>query len=344
MKFIIKQTDLKEALNKLVRITSKQISVYKNIKIEKLSNDRLLLSSTNGILSMQIKLPAIDIEGEPIAIDARRFNDVVNHLEGNITFNDGVISANKSRVKLEISTAEFEISIEKTSECKQYEIPEKFLNCLKSKIFATRKELGVLAGISLKDNEICATNSVVLALQTTDVNFDNQVIISTDFARELSDCINEDFTFSIDKNRVIAQTDSITIISNIIDGQYPKYNALIPQNYEKSFAVDKTILLKSLELMLLLKGTESVACRFNVANNQLVLETRSNNNEGSTIIDIDYSGEATVFAFNIEQLISVLNNIESDVITIKFADDMRPVLLTDDNFNTILIMPMKVMK
>ena len=64
MKFIVKQADLKEALNKLVRITSKQIPVYKNIRVEKLSNDRLLLSSTNGILSMQIKLPAIDIEGE----------------------------------------------------------------------------------------------------------------------------------------------------------------------------------------------------------------------------------------------------------------------------------------
>ena len=342
MKFIVKQADLKEALNKLVRITSKQIPVYKNIRVEKLSNDRLLLSSTNGILSMQIKLPAIDIEGEAIAIDARRFNDVVNRLEGNITFNDGVISANKSRVKLEISTAEFEISTDKTDEYKKYEMPVDFLNSLKSKIFATRKEGGVLAGISIKEDEVCATNSVVLALQKTKVSIDSKVIISTEFARELSDCIDEEFTLIINKNRIFAETNNITIISNIIDGQFPNYNALIPQNYTKSFCVDKSLLLKSLELMLLLKGTESIACRFKVSNNQLTLETRSNNNEGSTLIDVDYTGEETEFAFNTEQIISVLNNIESDVITIKFEDYTRPVLLTDDNSNTILIMPMRV--
>lgn len=342
MKFIVKQADLKEALNKLVRITSKQIPVYKNVKIEKLSNDRLLLSATNGILSMQIKLPAIDIEGEAIAIDARRFNDVVNRLEGNITFNDGVISANKSRVKLEISTAEFEISTDKTDEYKKYEMPVDFLNSLKSKIFATRKEGGVLAGISIKGNEICATNSTILALQTTDINIENQVVISSDFARELSDCIDEGFTLSICPSKVMAQTDNIILIGSVITGTYPNYAQLMPKGYEKSFMIDKSILLKSLELMLLLKGTESVACRFKVAQGQLTLETRSNNNEGSTVIDIDYNNEPMEFALNTEQIIAVLNNIESDVITFKFDTDIKPVVITDDNSNTILIMPLRV--
>lgn len=341
MKFTIRQKELKEALNKLVRITSKQIPVYKNIRVEKLSNDRLLLSSTNGILSMQIKLPAIDIDGEPITIDARRFNDIVNRLEGNITFNDGVMTANKSKVKLEISAAEFEISFSKTQDYKDYEVSADVLNGLKSKIYATNKE-GVLSGISLKGNEICATNSTVLALQTTDINIENQVVISSDFARELSDCIDEDFTLSICPSKVMAQTDNIILVSSVITGTYPNYTQLMPKGYEKSFMIDKSILLKSLELMLLLKGTESVACRFKVAQGQMILETRSNNNEGSTVIDIDYNNEPMEFALNTEQIIAVLNNIESDVITFKFDTDMKPVVITDDNSNTILIMPMRV--
>ena len=101
MKFSILQEDLVTELTNLTRNTDSKFEVYSNIYIIKQDKNTIKLQATNGAISMEYKLPAKDVEGEEICINAHKFCDVISRLSGNITFDDGIIKCGKSKIKLD---------------------------------------------------------------------------------------------------------------------------------------------------------------------------------------------------------------------------------------------------
>ena len=103
MKFNIQQTELNTALQHLVRNTDNKF--FADIKMTTIGS-KLILQATNGEVSMEYILQADTTDTDTILINARKFTDIVSRLSGDITFDDGVIKAGKSKLKIDLKRDE----------------------------------------------------------------------------------------------------------------------------------------------------------------------------------------------------------------------------------------------
>ena len=116
--------------------------------------------------------------------------------------------------------------------------------------------------------------------------------------------------------------------SVLIDGQYPNYQRVIPEEQRYSFEVDKKDLLSALKSASLFVEQKSNRVYFDLTQNQLTI--RSQGSEvGDANVDIpcEYDGENVEMAFNyliVEQPMKVIN---TDKIRFEFSEYMKAVTI-----------------
>ena len=340
MKFTVKQEDLNKALQNLVRNTTEKHYYYKSVKIEQHSNDRLKLTATNGIVTMVCKVPAIGVEGESVLVNAKKINDIVARLSGNITFNDGVLKSGKSKIKLDIESADNFISVEGV-ECELNQINAmEFKNALKGRLFACDTVAQtVIGGICIDKDSIVSTNGNMLALYTlnTQLPFDTDIVINNKLALEIVKCFEGNkIKVGFDKRQIVLADDNVTIYSRLIDGQFPPYKKLIPTP-KYTVQLDKSLVVSNLELLNITTDELHKYCTFVIDDNKLSLVTFN----GETELEIEYNEEPMKISFNISYLLDVLKNIDSEVVDFGFTAPLSPCLISAGQ-EVSLIMPMQV--
>ena len=339
MNFTVKQEDLNKALQNLVRNTTEKHYYYKNVKIEQHSNDRLKLTATNGIVTMVCKIPALNVVGEPILVNARKLNDIVARLSGDITFDNGVLKSGKSKIKLETENPNNFISID-CVDCELKTINAiEFKTALKGRLFACDTVAQtVIGGICIDKDSIVSTNGNMLALYELDeqLPFDT-IVINNKLALEIVKCFEgETIKIGLNNRYVCLTDDNITIYSLLLDGKYPQYKRLIPK-VEHSVKLDKALIISKLELLNITTDEMNKYCTFVFDNNRLGLVTKN----GESELEIEYDEEPMKISFNISYLLNVLKNIDSEVIDFGFTALLSPCLVQAGQ-ETSLIMPMQV--
>lgn len=140
---------------------------------------------------------------------------------------------------------------------------------------------------------------------------------------------NIDVSINIDQNQILFNFGDTHLISRLIEGNYPDYEAIIP----KLFETKCYLLKKDLEEAVKLSGCFSsrlneVALKTN--NNKSYLEVFSNNNEiGShqTKINSEIKGEDINVVFNWRYLLDGLKNINNEEIALEFNGDQKPAVI-----------------
>ena len=340
MNFTIKQEDFNKALQNLVRNTTEKHQYYKTVKIEQHSNDRLKLTATNGIVTMVCKVPAIGVEGEPVLINARKLSDIVARLNGNITFDNGILKCGKSKIKLDIENPENFLPVNEVNTWIGEIVTEEFKNALKGRLFACDSTFQtVLGGICISDNEVVATNGNMLALYTlnTQLPFDTDIVINNKLALEIVKCFEGNkIKVGFDKRQIVLADDNVTIYSRLIDGQFPPYKKLIPTP-KYTVQLDKSLVVSNLELLNITTDELHKYCTFVIDDNKLSLVTFN----GETELEIEYNEEPMKISFNISYLLDVLKNIDSEVVDFGFTAPLSPCLISAGQ-EVSLIMPMQV--
>lgn len=340
MNFTVKQEDLNKALQNLVRNTTEKHEYYRSVKIEQHSNDRLKLTATNGIVTMVYKIPAIEAAGEPVLINARKLNDIVARLSGNITFDNGVLKCGKSKIKLDMGNPNDFIDVEEIK-CELNEInATEFKNALKGRLFACDTlSQTTLGGVCINKNDVVATNSNILALYklNTQLPFDTDIVINNKLALEIVKCFEQDkIRVGLDNKKIVLSDDNVTIYSLLIAGQFPPYQALIP-NPKHKVELDKSLIISNLELLNITTGDKNKYCTFVFNKDRLDLVSAN----GETELEIDYNDEPMKISFNISYLLNVFKNIDSDVIDFGFTAPLNACLISAGQ-ELSLIMPMQV--
>ena len=340
MKFTVKQEEFNKALQNLVRNTTEKLDFYKTIKIEQHSNDRLKLTATNGIVTMICKVPAVNVNGEPVLINARKLSDIVARLTGNITFDNGVLKCGKSKIKLEMENPEHFIPVEEL-ECVLNEIDAtEFKNALKGRLFACDVvSQSILSGICINNRNVASTNGNMLALYELyyDLPFDTDIIINNKLALEIVKCFEgETIKVGLNNKQIVLLDDNVTIYSRLIDGQFPKYKQLIPRP-EHTVKLDKSLIISNLELLNITTDDKNKHCTFVFDENKLSLVTLN----GESEVEIEYNETPMKISFNISYLLNVLKNIDSDVVDFGFTTPLSACLVQAGQ-ETSLIMPMQI--
>lgn len=340
--------------------------VLSNILFKSVDNKTLELTATDFDMSIITKIEAqVDIMGE-FTLPAKLLLDVVSKIkEGIINFelikNVMCITNKKSKFEiLGISANEFP-KVEKLSE-------ENYLEIDFSPFIKGIKEAGFAAATYESNNNlfsgvVCDIKKNVLEIASTDGNRlarsrkiirnseekEEKLIIPSKLLQEilkLSYFIDqESINLYYEKNKIMIKTENIIILSNLMVGQYPQYNQLIPQSFPKEAKINVSKFLNSIERVSPLIDDKTNILKLEFSNNMLKL-TANAPEEGMSEdeIDIIYNSEDIKIAFNYRYLQDCLKNIDSENLIFCMNTSQSATVIKPDNEEDFinLIMPVQI--
>ncbi len=166
--------------------------------------------------------------------------------------------------------------------------------------------------------------------------------------RKVLDDADGDVSVSLNENKIKFSFNNLKIISKVIDGTFPDYTKVIPQNNDKKFKTNNSELKNAIDrvsAVAINEETKSKAIKLTIENNKLNLSVESQS-KGSAKeeIDISYSSEKVDIGFNSRYLLDICNEVDGDEIDVNLLDSISPAIIldkTDENLFFVL-MPMRI--
>lgn len=127
-----------------------------------------------------------------------------------------------------------------------------------------------------------------------------------------------------DRNAQFAM-ESSKLICRLIEGRYPNYNSVIPQNNPFRATIDRLTMLSALKRVLVFSNQSSALIKLHLENNLLVVSGQDIDYSTSAEenVSCEYDGAPINIGFKGTFLIDILNNIASNNIIIELADPSR---------------------
>ncbi len=150
----------------------------------------------------------------------------------------------------------------------------------------------------------------------------------------------------LNKNEILFQIEDITILSRVIDGQYPSITKIFNEKYNYSFLLNKKALFESINRgIVLLNSDKKPILQLNIEKEKIIT-TFKNIESGSCYEDIEiknYNGPEIKFYLNAKYLLDLIKNINSNEIEFNFINATSPIILKDlkDQEFISLIVPRK---
>ena len=372
MKFIIGKEDLLNGIRIVERATSQKAvqPVLNNILIETLENNQVRLSATDLVLTVITKVDAQVQEAGKITLPAKKLNEIVSKLSNDlITFELDEASTN---VTITCKKSKFDIigisANEFPSDIFNYEIDDAkcfdvelnpFLKGIKQAGFAAAsyEVSNLLSGI------VCDFTDGILEIASTDGNRlarvreklnsgiteQTQLIIPSRTLNELlkmSTFIEEDsIKICKDKSTIIFKSDKILTISRLLEGQFPRYNQLIPTESPKKAIVNVSQLIATLERVSVMVDDKTSIVKMHFADNELTMSADTPDaGKSEDKIDIQYTDEELLIAFNYKFVLDALRIIESEEVVIGLNAPLSATVLkpnSEEDF-ICLIMPVQI--
>lgn len=143
--------------------------------------------------------------------------------------------------------------------------------------------------------------------------------------------------------------ENVRMTCRLIDGKYPNYEAVIPTDNPHKLTVDRTALLNSIRRVAIFANQSTHQVRFKLSGKELILaaEDIDFSNEAKERLTCSYEGEDMEIGFNSRFLQEMLNNIDSEEITIEMSAPNRAGIMhpvgNENEAEDILMLVMPVM-
>jgi DNA polymerase-3 subunit beta len=195
---------------------------------------------------------------------------------------------------------------------------------------------------------MAATDSYRLAVKETSAPGtlpDLEAIIPARALQELSRIAGsvEQIQLALQENHVVLGVDGIWLTTRRIDGQFPNYRQLLPEQFEHELELPREELLDVVRRVGLLAQRNS-PLRLRFAEGELTVSARTQDvGEAKESLPAPYTGEAIEIGFNAEFLRDGLESIDSSTVLVKLISPLRPAVLQGDTPDyTYLIMPIRL--
>ncbi|MBT4153113.1 MAG: DNA polymerase III subunit beta [Candidatus Magasanikbacteria bacterium] len=371
MKFTCTRENLAKALQLTSGITTKpgNLPILSNVLL-KVSESGVEVITTNLELAITSHLRAkVDTAGE-YTVPAKILNDYVNLLsDEQVTVsreeNELLVECGSSSTKIKGIEADEYPVIPTMSEGNVYGFETGVLKeALAQVVFAAAKNdirpelAGVYCGFNAKDAgklTIAATDSYRLAersLAIKEGQENQEVIIPAraiiEFIRLLSvQGGTEDIVhIKLTGNQVGIQLDGGEIISRLVDGTYPDYRQIIPENFATEIVFDKDVAQKNIKAASLFTTTGINAVHFNVDSKvkQLIM-TSTNTQAGAhaSSVDVEITGDDNEILLNHKYVLDGLGKIDTSDIMLGVNSKDSPCVFSgrEKNDYKYIVMPIR---
>ena len=139
-----------------------------------------------------------------------------------------------------------------------------------------------------------------------------------------------DVELQFNERNAIIKAESFRLVCRLIEGRYPNYNSVIPQNNPYTVTIDRAILLSALRRVSVFSSQSSSLVKLRLDQNELHISTQDIDFSTSAEerLNCDYEGAAMNIGFKAPFLIDILNNTPGQDVTIALADPSRAGVIT----------------
>ena len=352
MKLSINQTELSNALSIVAKGASTR-SIFPILSgvLMKAYENTLTLETTNGNSSIRCQVPAfIEEEGETV-VPSKLFLDVVKSLpDSAVNLETGaeqiVILCNSSSFSIRTLMAEDFPNFPDVSPETSVTLPfEMFSEMAKrvSKVVSKDESRAILTGVLVEVEDdlfrMVATDSYRLAFTETRLveaggNF--SAVVAGSFLSSVASLgtKEQNVDFEVAENQIIIRCGSTTFVNSRIEGTFPRYAQLLPDEHSSAVRYDVRELTAAVKRISLLndKGNP-VKFDVNTASQTTQLSTSSQDvGTANETITSTIEGDDVVIGFNPSYVLDGLNSVPSDDVVMELQSSVRPGILKTDSY------------
>ncbi|MCL2597463.1 MAG: DNA polymerase III subunit beta [Paludibacter sp.] len=373
MKFTVSSTDLLNHLQAIYRVinTKNSLPILDNFLFE-VNGTQLTMTASDLETTLVTTMELVSAEGEgKVAVASKLLLDTLKEFSEqplNFEINDSnlamvITSVNGEFNFIGLEGDEYPMLPELKKDAKSIVVEAGILSSgINNTVFCTADDdlrpvmNGVLFDMSDKLTLVATDAHKLVRLITTYVSASSTAddmlsfILPKKAANTLKSILvkesgNVEILF--DERNIRFKLDNYTMVCRKIEGNFPNYNGVIPQNNEYKITADRLSLLGALKRVSVFSNQASNLIKLEFDNNRLKVSAQDIDFSisGEETIDCQYAEEAVKIGFKSSFLIEMLNNLSSTDVVFEFADPSRAgLILPGENIEgeeiLMLLMPM----
>jgi len=144
-------------------------------------------------------------------------------------------------------------------------------------------------------------------------------------------------------NQIVFKCCSAVISSNLVEGNFPKYDDIIPHDYTSKLSLNTDSVLSAVRRAALLTNEDSKGIKLAISKNAMTFTSRAPETGDAQIdMSVDYSGVPTEIGFNPAFLLDVLKVIKTSEFDFEFGQSDRPGLIKSGLNYLYVVMPINL--
>ena len=146
------------------------------------------------------------------------------------------------------------------------------------------------------------------------------------------------------ENQVILEMGEAIIVGRMIEGAFPDYERVLPNEFATTVVFDRDELLQNTRLASIFAKESSNIANLEISGGRMKITTRTQGvGEGEIIVECTKTGGDNKIAFNIRYLLDVLKNQTAAELTLGLNSPTEPaVFMTSEKDFSHVIMPIQV--
>lgn len=367
MQFEVAKQILLKAISSVNGAVEKKntIPVLQNIKIEA-NNDKVVLSATDMDILITSSFESDMKKGGSTTIPAQMFFDIVRKIPDSsnimISQESGTvlqIKSGKSKYSLPcIESGEFpnlsegelgeEIEIESGQLIKMIDKTRFAISNDETRYYLNGLYLQAMKKDSGFELRTVATDGHRLALSffTVDLKIAFGVILPKKSVAEIRRIIDgtKKLKISVSRVKIKIIAGQVTIVSKLIDGEFPDYDKVLPKNNNQIAVINKKIFFDCVDRVSTVATDKHRSVKMILENGKMNLQVSTS--DGSFAyeeMDISYSGEKIETGFNARYLLDIIGQVDKEELMMRFKDGFSPALIEAKDLNSaFVIMPVRI--
>lgn len=199
---------------------------------------------------------------------------------------------------------------------------------------------GALIDIKKDFTNIVGTDTKRLSIFQIQNRAEDEIslIIPKKASMEIQKIFNQNIEFFYDENDIILKQNGIFMFSRLINGDYPDYQRVIPKEFKTEINLPKKEFIEAIKMI----SSISIEVQILFTRDSIIIQSLSpTNTEAKTEIPIDTPLDEFKLNANSRYILDFLNQIESQNFKIGLNENIKPFVLKDKQFITV-IMPIIV--
>lgn len=367
MKFTCNQYILSKALNIVSKaVTSRTtIPLLKGILLEATADGFLKLTATDLDLSIEKKIPISLLEEGSIVVSAKLFNDIIRKLpneEIEIEVDDNnsiIIRCLSSKFSIVGQPTDEFPDIGAITKGEKIRIEKEVLReMIKKTSFSASIEesKGTLVGvlIEMKENSLTmvALDGFRMAIARESMNNkeNDDIIISAKNLDEINKIFTEiegttELDIILDEKKAVFFIDDVCIVSRLLEGEFIKYQEILPKEFQCKVKVNRAELLESIErASLFAKEGKNNLIKISVTDDKFIITSKSEEGNVKEEVFVQNEGTNLEIGFNAKYLLDVLKAISDEEIYMNFNTSVSPCIINPIEGNSFeyLVLPVRI--